>query len=177
MTVAELLAVRARGAVKQAGAWLDGEGRGARAALVAEARARGAAVPEDWEAWSGKKLLRACLARAEGAQVRTNPIHRDEAFTCLHCGREVPPGGRRPRDHCPWCLYARHVDVVPGDRAAGCGGLLVPVGVADGVLHYRCARCGVARRNRVLDDVSPPDDPQALVALAAAAEAATRTTR
>jgi len=165
--VAELLALESRGEVKRGGAWLDGEGRGLREALVAEARRRGADVPEALLEGPGKLLLRACLDRAGEAQVRTNPLQRDEAFTCLACGREVPAGGRRPRDHCPWCLAGRHVDDrVPGDRAATCGGLLRAVAVQGGDLLYRCERCGVERRNRVLDDLLVPDDPVALAALA-----------
>lgn len=166
LTVAELLDLRTRGDVKRGGAWLDEEGRELRAALVAAARAAGADVPDDWEALPGKRLLRACLDRAGDAQVRQNPIARDEAFVCASCGLDVPPGGRRPRDHCPACLHSRHVDVVPGDRAAGCGGLLVPVGLErttkGWVIVYTCARCGIRRRNRVLDDVEPPDDPAAV---------------
>lgn len=166
MTPEALLTLRARGAIKAAGAWLDAEGRATRPALVALARARGVPVPEDWAELPGKKLLRACLDRAAAAQVRTNPVHRDEAFTCVACGREVPPGGRRPRDHCPYCLVSLHVDVVPGDRAAGCGGLLRPVGLdrKDGhfAIVYRCERCGAERRNRVLDDVAVPDRLSAL---------------
>lgn len=161
-TVPDLLALRARGEVKRWGAWLDGEGSDLRPALVAAARARGAQVPDDWATAPGKRLLRACLDRADEAQVRENPIARDEAFVCARCGAEVPPGGRRPRDHCPRCLHSLHVDVVPGDRASGCGGLLVPVGVERApkgwMIVYRCATCGISRRNRVLDDVEPPDD-------------------
>ncbi len=160
--VAELLALRSRGDIKQWGAWLDGEGSAVRAALIDAARARGVDLPDDAASLEGKRLLRACLGRADDAQVRTNPIARDEAFTCAHCAREVPHGGRRPRDHCPWCLHSLHVDVVPGDRAAGCGGLLVPQRVDSErkgwMIGYRCARCGMERRNRVLDDVEPSDD-------------------
>lgn len=163
---ADLLALRTRGEVKRWGAWLDGEGRGARAALVAAARARGAEVPDDWEDLPGKQLLRACMARADDAQVRSNPIARDESFVCATCGADVPMGGRRPRDHCPRCLHSLHVDVVPGDRAAGCGGVLVPVGVESGpkgwMLRYVCQRCGIVRRNRVLDDIETPDDLEAI---------------
>lgn len=169
--VAALLEAESRGEIKAGGAWLDGPGEALRGALVAEARRRGATFPDDWEGLDGKRLLRAALARAEGAQVRQNPIARDEAFRCAACGRDVPEGGRRPRDHCPWCLHSRHVDVVPGDRAAECGGDLVPVALEPGAkgasIRYRCAACGAERRNRVLDDLAVPDDPAALRALSA----------
>jgi hypothetical protein len=30
------------------------------------------------------------------------------------------------RNHCPACLWSKHVDVQPGDRAATCRGLMRP---------------------------------------------------
>ena len=165
MTVAALLQLRSRGEIKRWGAWLDGEGQAVRAELVVYASARGVDVAD----LDGKRLLRACLDRAQVAQVRTTPIARDEGFCCAHCGADVPPGGRRPRDHCPRCLYSLHVDEVPGDRAAECGGALVPIGLHAGPkglqIRYRCARCGVERVNRVLDDVTHPDDAAVVRAL------------
>ncbi len=156
-----------RGEVKALGDAIDRD-PALREAWAARAVAAGAEVGEDMP---GKRIVRLALARADEAQVRTNPIARDEAFTCTHCRRDVPVGGRRPRDHCPWCLHSVHVDVVPGDRAAGCGGLLVPVAVVtvDGRfdLVYRCARCGAERRNRVLDDLAVPDDAGAVRRVAA----------
>lgn len=154
-----------RGAIKALGAQIDAD-PALRAAWVARAEGQGHEVEPGMP---GKKLVRLVLDRAAEAQVRTNPIARDEAFTCAHCGRDVPLGGKRPRDHCPWCLHSRHVDVVPGDRAATCGGLLVPVGIHPGDksldLVYRCATCGASKKNRVLDDLDVPDSPAAVRAL------------
>lgn len=49
-------------------------------------------------------------------------------------------------DHCPACLWGRHVDVNPGDRAAGCGGMMKPARVfkkGDGyAIEYVCEKCG-----------------------------------
>jgi hypothetical protein len=56
------------------------------------------------------------------------------------------------------------VDIVPGDRASSCGGLMECVAVeADArrgwVLVHRCVLCGTVRRNRAaLDDPWQPDD-------------------
>ena len=33
------------------------------------------------------------------------------------------------RDHCPYCLYSKHLDINPGDRANECEGLLRPIGI------------------------------------------------
>lgn len=170
--VEEVFAARSRGEVKAAAARLEAAGEAGRAALCAEARRRGVALPADAEGWPAKRLVRACLDRAGEAQVLRNPIHRDEAFTCAVCGREVPAGGRRPRDHCPHCLWGQHVDVVPGDRAAACGGLLRPLragpdGHGGWAIDYRCEACGASRRNRVLHDLDPPDDRALVRALVA----------
>ncbi len=158
------------GALKRLAAQLDGD-LALRSELATAARAAGAELPDDADGWPAKKLLRRALAREDAAQVRRNPIARDEAFVCAHCGAAVPPHGRTARDHCPACLRSAHVDVVPGDRASDCGGVLHPVGLElrgdRAVIAYRCERCGAARRNRVLDDGEPPDDPKAVRALSA----------
>ena len=44
-------------------------------------------------------------------------VKKDEAFTCINCGKEVSPLGYTTRDHCPHCLYSIHIDIMPGDRA------------------------------------------------------------
>ena len=41
----------------------------------------------------------------------------DEEFTCENCGKHVPKLGYSCRNHCPYCLHSKHVDVNPGDRA------------------------------------------------------------
>jgi hypothetical protein len=105
-----------------------------------------------------EKLLRRAARRDDEAQVRRNPIVRNEAFACLHCGFEVPLVDRGPiRNHCPRCLRSAHVDGdVPGDRASSCSGVMDPVesSTRGGVLVvlHRCRRCGHERRNRLHTD-------------------------
>ncbi len=69
-------------------------------------------------------------------------------------------------NHCPRCLYSRHLDRNPGDRAEDCGGLMEPVAVDSDRKGYRllhrCRRCGAERRVRAAKD----DDFEALLALA-----------
>lgn len=88
---------------------------------------------------------------------------RREDFTCLRCGTVVCGTGYT--NHCPRCLWSRHVDVNPGDRAAACGGAMEPVGAlseaAQVVLVQRCVECGHTRRNRTAAD----DDRDAVLAL------------
>lgn len=65
-------------------------------------------------------------------------------------------------NHCPRCLWSRHVDVDPGDRAEDCRGMMRPTQVLlEGdryVLVHRCEACGLVRRNRA----DRRDDPAAL---------------
>lgn len=88
-------------------------------------------------------------------------------FICCHCAREVTrQSGGSFRNHCPDCLHSRHVDVVPGDRAAECGGLMEPIGVDHSgkkgfILIHRCASCGQQDRNRL----APDDDMDLVIAI------------
>ena len=72
-----------------------------------------------------------------------------EDFTCAHCG--APNTGDGYTNHCGVCLYSRHVDVSPGDRASGCGGMMRPVSVHRGKgrwkLTHECVECGFSRAN------------------------------
>lgn len=85
---------------------------------------------------------------------RRNPT--DAAFRCAHCRRMVfplPQGGRH-RNHCPFCLHSRHVDVQTGDRRSQCGAVMAPTGAfqrPDGehVIVHRCLGCGFERFNRI----------------------------
>lgn len=86
-------------------------------------------------------------------------IPREEAFSCEHCGKSVEPLGKGTyRDHCPYCLYAKHVDEVgPGDRASHCKGLLEPRGIDSSgkkgfLIEYLCVKCGKVSRNRAAPD-------------------------
>jgi hypothetical protein len=70
----------------------------------------------------------------------------------------APPSGGRNRNHCPFCLYSRHVDGrTPGDRASTCGALMAPVGTfarskGEQVIVHRCLGCGFERHNRIAAD-------------------------
>jgi hypothetical protein len=99
------------------------------------------------------------------------PTHRQnhgrrrgpDSFRCRHCRLDVPLSapGTQHRNHCPNCLWSRHVDDdVPGDRAAECSGSMEPIGVSvrdDGewALVHRCAACGTVHVNRIAGDDNP----------------------
>lgn len=75
---------------------------------------------------------------------------RVEDFTCDKCGTEVHGNGYT--NHCPQCLWSKHVDKHPGDRLEGCGGLMEPIDVQVNGDEYdivhRCLKCYMERRNR-----------------------------
>ncbi|MDO5557102.1 MAG: RNHCP domain-containing protein [Clostridia bacterium] len=81
----------------------------------------------------------------------------DEEFTCENCGNIVPKLGYSCRNHCPKCLYSKHVDVNPGDRAEKCHGRLKPIGVEISnkkgyVIVSKCEKCGAVRKNKAAKD-------------------------
>lgn len=75
---------------------------------------------------------------------------RTEDFVCEKCS--TPVMGRGYTNHCPRCLWSKHVDVNPGDRAQRCLGLMEPirievVGGQYRIVH-RCLKCNETRNNR-----------------------------
>jgi len=89
----------------------------------------------------------------------------NEGFVCENCGRRIEPtAGDTYRNHCPFCLHSKHVDVNPGDRLNVCCGLQTPVGAEKGkkdtfVLLFKCAKCGLVTRNKMaLETGIQPDN-------------------
>lgn len=87
-----------------------------------------------------------------------------EDFVCTHCATEVTGTGYT--NHCPRCLWSKHVDIKPGDRAETCGGMMEPTAVEGTTPNYRlvhrCGSCGLVKRN----DVTAADSTAAIIALA-----------
>lgn len=81
----------------------------------------------------------------------------DEEFVCENCGKKVEKLGYSCRNHCPHCLYSKHVDKNPGDREETCHGLLEPIGIEISpkkgyVIVFKCMKCGKIRKNKVAED-------------------------
>lgn len=97
-------------------------------------------------------------------------------FECCHCSLEVTPNpamGTQHRNHCNHCLWSKHVDRTPGDRASACLGCMEPTGVTlkregtdkygkeklgDVMLVHRCTACYAINLNRIA-----ADDPEDLI--------------
>jgi DNA-directed RNA polymerase subunit RPC12/RpoP len=108
----------------------------------------------------------------------SSSLRRNESagFTCINCKLNVPgeAWGTKHRNHCPSCLFSRHLDDEPGDRQSMCRGPMTPIGIevragdraspgsGEWAVIHRCARCGIIRSNRVAGD----DSERTLLALA-----------
>ncbi len=75
-------------------------------------------------------------------------LRTKEDFVCENCGNEVKGNGYT--NHCPKCLWSKHVDIDPGDREEVCKGVMKPTGVETkgGVsikIIHKCQACGFER--------------------------------
>lgn len=87
----------------------------------------------------------------------------NQSFSCEHCGCDVRPVSNGSyRNHCPVCLYSKHVDQFPGDRQALCHGLMAPVayrysGKKGYQLCHCCENCGKYQWNKIAVDTLQAD--------------------
>ncbi len=81
---------------------------------------------------------------------------RDEEFICKHCNKKVEKLNYTARDHCPYCLYSKHIDIMPGDRLNKCLGLLKPIGIEKFKdtykIIYQCEKCHELHKNIMAND-------------------------
>jgi hypothetical protein len=110
------------------------------------------------------------------ATLSRRQIRKDQDFRCANCNRFVSTKrescGVNHRNHCPYCLWSRHLDDVPGDRKAGCHCRMNPLGLTlkrtnkkYGCIHrgeimliHECTGCNKISINRIAGD----DDPLAI---------------
>lgn len=80
----------------------------------------------------------------------------DDSFICENCHYEVPILGYSARNHCPKCLYSKHVDINPGDRECTCLGLMRPIGIEKFKdtfkIIYKCIKCNGKGKNIIAID-------------------------
>lgn len=106
--------------------------------------------------------------------MRTQNHNINPDFTCKNCGQIVSAqsliSGVVHRNHCPYCLHSRHVDLFEaGDRLCACKDLMAPVGLTtknsrdkytrhrsgELMLVHRCKGCGGLAINRIAADDDP----------------------
>ena len=74
-----------------------------------------------------------------------------EDFVCEKCEEKVKGSGYT--NHCSKCLWSKHVDINPGDRAEDCGGMMKPIGYnkiggKEKIIH-QCHKCGFEKSNKI----------------------------
>jgi hypothetical protein len=115
--------------------------------------------------------------RKEKSRYRTAQTGRNTAangFICTHCHgfvyTESGLSGVQNRNHCPYCLWSRHLDLyAAGDRLSACKSLMQPIGLTikftrkkygptrgELMLIHSCKECNRLSINRIAAD----DDPQ-----------------
>lgn len=81
---------------------------------------------------------------------------KDEEFICENCHKKVEKLNYTARDHCPYCLYSKHVDIYPGDRNNNCQGLLTPIDIEKYKntykIIYKCQKCQELHKNIIARD-------------------------
>lgn len=99
--------------------------------------------------------------------------NENSEFVCLNCGKEVMPlTNGSYRNHCPFCLYSLHVDIIPGDRKNTCRGLMKPIGVEYNSkkgfqIVHKCTVCGAIQKNKVAENTIQEDNRQIIYDLMA----------
>jgi hypothetical protein len=94
----------------------------------------------------------------------------DDSFRCKHCNNYVSVtslvSGVRNRNHCPYCLWSRHLDLYAvGDRLSACKSLMTPIGLTvkltlkkygscqgELMLIHMCTECQDLSINRIAAD-------------------------
>lgn len=105
------------------------------------------------------------------AFVRLEPNINNQDFRCIHCQAHVSAdpllSGVHNRNHCPYCLHSRHMDLhQPGDRLSACKTVMQPVGLTlkqtrkkyglaqfgELMLIHHCTACSRLSANRLAAD-------------------------
>lgn len=86
-------------------------------------------------------------------------IMKNESFSCENCSQEI---SKHPswsaRNHCPSCLYSKHLDKdFPWDRASECHWLMKPVWKdynknKGWIVIHECQKCAKKIPNKLAED-------------------------
>jgi DNA-directed RNA polymerase subunit RPC12/RpoP len=95
----------------------------------------------------------------------------EKNFICSHCQKTVNEDnliGTHNRNHCPKCLWSKHIDLQKsGDRMANCKNPMEPIGLTfkqeridkygktkqgELMIVHQCEKCGKISLNRIAGD-------------------------
>ena len=85
----------------------------------------------------------------------------NENFLCENCNQNIlkHPGGSA-RNHCPFCLYSKHLDEnFPWDRISECMWLMIPIWIDHKknkwwMIKHKCNKCN----KEILNKIAPDDN-------------------
>jgi hypothetical protein len=113
------------------------------------------------------------LGRKEKSRSRYGQLEKSPAengFLCAHChgfvSTESGFSGVQNRNHCPYCLWSRHLDLYAGgDRLSACKAMMEPIGLtlkatrkkygpcrSELMLIHSCKECSNLSINRIAAD-------------------------
>lgn len=81
---------------------------------------------------------------------------KKEDFICEVCSSYVYGNGYT--NHCPYCLYSKHVDVSPGDRQSDCKGIMKPVSFEFKADNWRVIHCCIKCNHTKINKLSSQDN-------------------
>jgi len=117
---------------------------------------------------SERQKTRASVHRSRWT--RYGRIQAEANFRCKHCDKPVSSAtflsGVQNRNHCPYCLWSRHLDLyAAGDRLSACKSLMQPMGLTlkatpkrygsargELMLIHVCMECRTISINRIAAD-------------------------
>ena len=83
----------------------------------------------------------------------------NEEFECENCFQKVSPHPESSaRNHCPFCLFSKHLDdIFPWDRLSECNSLMEVVDLDYKknkwyMIKHRCTKCGKEILNKLASD-------------------------
>jgi len=109
---------------------------------------------------------------------------KSQFFECLNCHKQIKNSalGTANRNHCPECLWSKHVDLnISGDRESKCLQAMKPMGLTfkregldkwgkekqgELMLVHQCCGCNKVSINRIAGD----DDPSEILKILKASE-------
>lgn len=67
------------------------------------------------------------------------------------------------RNHCPFCLCSKHLDIIPGDRKNEYRGIMDPIDIDYNSqkgyqLIHKCHKCGELSKNKVVENTIQEDN-------------------
>jgi len=131
-------------------------------------------LPDDFVLAETHRRAYGHIRSARAGMLHAYRLQAEDGFTCQRCRQFVSSAaglaGVLNRNHCPYCLWSRHVDLYrPGDRLCACKAPMSPAGLTQKqtrkkyacfsngelMLIHTCTGCSGISINRLAADDDP----------------------